>query len=136
MSEYESDLSVEQIFSKRELPEPCIVTDKDTETLEWIHGTDIDGTEYNVQLSSCDISYLIEHLFLNMMNLMLGRDTLGGAYPDTDGEEQLRNWRLINLLCIKSEATDRCCDMLRQVLYRLELPINIKQCSDVIKCPG
>ena len=38
------------------------------------------------------------------MNLITDGNTLGGAWPDTDGEEQLRNWRLINLLCIKSEA--------------------------------
>lgn len=104
MSDYESDLSVEQIFSPRELPGSCVVSDEDTETLEWIHGTDLNGTEFKLNLSGGDILYLVEHLFLNMMNLMLGGNTLGGAWSDSDGEEQLRNWRLINLLCVKSEA--------------------------------
>jgi len=88
----------------RAMTEPYIVNDNDTETLEWIYGNPNTHLNNIVQFSDFDISYLLEHLFLNLMNLMLGRNTLGGAWPDTDGEEQLRNWRLINLLCIKSEA--------------------------------
>jgi len=83
---------------------PCIVNDNDTETLEWIHGDSVVRFKVNIQLCCSDVGYLLEHLFLNLMNLITDGNTLGGAWPDTDGEEQLRNWRLINLLCIKSGA--------------------------------
>ncbi len=102
MSNYESDLSGEPLICLSSLNEPCVVSDGDTETLEYIHGADLYRNEINVKISGCDVGYLLEHIFLNLMNLMFGRDTLGGAFPDTDGEEQLQNWRLINLLFIKS----------------------------------
>jgi hypothetical protein len=107
MSNYESDLSVEKIFSPRELSGPCVVSDKDTETLEWIHGDSDVRFKVDIQMCCSDVGYLLEHIFLNLMNLMLDRDTLGGAWPDSDGEEQLQNWRLINLLCIKSGGWTR-----------------------------
>jgi len=86
----------------RAMTEPRIVNDDDRKTLEWIYGNSKESNNYTVQLSDCDIHYLLEHIFLNLMNLMLCRNTLGGAWPDTDGEEQLQNWRLINLIYIKS----------------------------------
>ncbi len=73
----------------------------DIQTLEWIYGNSKESFNNTVQLSDDDIYYLLEHLFLNLMNLMLGRNTLGGACPDWDGQEQLVNWRLINLVYIK-----------------------------------
>ncbi len=84
------------------MTEPLIVNDDDRKTMEWIYGNSKESNYYTVQLSDCDIHYLLEHLLLNLMNLMTGRNTLGGAWPDTDGEEQLQNWRLINLIYIKS----------------------------------
>jgi len=84
------------------MTEPLIVNGDDKKTLEWIYGNSKESNNYTVQLSDCDVHYLLEHLILNLMNLMLCRDTLGGAWPDTDGEEQLQNWRLINLIYIKS----------------------------------
>ena len=82
----------------------CIISEKDTETLEWIHGTSINRFEVNVKLSLCDVGYLIEHLFLNIFNLMFG-NPLACAWPDPDGEEQLQNWRLINILIKSGEIT-------------------------------
>jgi len=86
----------------RAMTEPLIVNDDDKETMEWIYGNSGESNDHTVQLSDGDSYYLLEHLFLNLINLMTGRDTLGGAWPDTDGEEQLQNWRLINLIFIKS----------------------------------
>ena len=86
----------------RAMTEPLIINDDDRKTLEWIYGNSKESNNYTVQLSDCDIHYLLEHLFLNLMNLMLDRETLGGAEPDIEGEEQLHNWRLINLIFIKS----------------------------------
>jgi len=88
----------------RAMTEPRIVNDDDRKTLEWIYGSSKESFNNTVQLSDDDIYYLLEHLFLNLMNLMTGRDTLGGAWPDIDGKEQLQNWRLINLCFIKSGA--------------------------------
>jgi len=104
MNHKNTDIQTNQFESLGGMKRPCIVNDNDTETLEWIYGNSKDSNNHTVQLSDGDIYYLLEHLFLNLMNLMLGRNTLGGAWPDTDGEEQLINWRLINLLCIKSGA--------------------------------
>jgi len=84
------------------MTEPLIVNDDDKKTMEWIYGNPKESNNHSVQLSDGDIYYLLEHLFLNLMNLMLDRETLGGAEPDTEGEEQLHNWRLINLIYIKS----------------------------------
>jgi len=105
MFEHEYNPLLDKIFlNAKEKRGPYIVSDKDTETLEWIYGNSKEPSEFTVQLSGWDISYLLEHLFLNLMNVMLGRHTLGGAWPDTDGEEQLINWRLINLIFINSGA--------------------------------
>jgi len=79
---------------------PCIVND--TMILEWIHGTDSNGTGFNVQLSFEDVTYLFDHLFVNIFNLMFGSQ-LVSTWPDTDGNEQLRNWRLINLIINSDE---------------------------------
>ena len=84
------------------MTEPLIVNDDDKMTMEWIYGNSKESNNHTVQLSDGDIYYLLDHLFLNLMNLMLCRETLGGAWPDTHGEEQLQNWRLINLIFIKS----------------------------------
>jgi len=96
-----------ETFPIRVMTEPFIVDDTNTRTLDWIHGDSRERNSNPVQLSDSDVWYLQEHLFLNLMNLMLGRHTLGGAWPDVDGEEQLRIWRLINLLCIKSRVLTR-----------------------------
>ena len=96
-----------ETFTIRAMKEPCIVNDTDTDTLDWIHGDSRERNSNPVQLSDSDVWYLLEHLFLNLMNLMLGRHTLGGAWPDVDGEVALRHWRLINLLCIKSGIMTR-----------------------------
>jgi hypothetical protein len=92
MSDYESN--------SRETPGPYVVSDEDTETLEWIHGTDLNGTEFNIQLSGVDIGYLLEHLFLNMFNLMFANPLVGA---DDVEEDQLRNWRWINLIIKSNE---------------------------------
>jgi len=88
---------------------PCIVSDKDTEVIDWIHGDSNwmhgDTNEIlvaNVRMSEYDIEYLIEHLMLNILNLIDGI-LMEGSVPDIDGQEQLQNWRLINIL-IKSGA--------------------------------
>ena len=100
MSNYESDLSEEQLISLIGLKGPCIVND--TVTLKWIHGTDSNGIGFNVQLSLDDVVYLLDHLFVNIFNLMFGSQPIG-TYPDTDGKEQLKNWRLINLIINSDE---------------------------------
>ncbi len=76
MSNYESDLSVEKIFSPRELSGPCVVSDKDTETLEWIHGDSDVRFKVDIKMCFSDVGYLLEHIFLNLINLMLDRDKL------------------------------------------------------------
>ena len=88
---------------------PCIVSDKDTEVIDWIHGdsnwmyeNNHDISIVNVRMSEFDIEYLIEHLVLNILNLIEG-NAMGGSVPEIDGQEQLQNWRLINIL-IKSGA--------------------------------
>jgi len=86
----------------RAMTEPLIINDNDKKTMEWIYGNPKECNNYTVQLSDGDIYYLLEHLFINLMNLMTGGNPLGCALPDIDGEEQLRNWRLINLIFIKS----------------------------------
>ena len=82
----------------------CIISEKDTETLEWIHGTSINRFEVNVKLSLCDVGYLIEHSMVYILNMIDG-NSLGWSYPDTDGEEQLQNWRLINILIKSGEIS-------------------------------
>ena len=74
---------------------------KDTEKLKWIYGADLNENEINVHLSGCDVKHLFEHLFLNIFNSMFGNPQVG-AWMEPDGEEQLWNWRLLNLV-IKSD---------------------------------
>ena len=88
---------------------PYIVSDKDTEVIDWIHGDSNwmhgDTNEIsvvNVRMSEYDIEYLIEHLMVHILNLIDG-NPMGGSVSDIDGQEQLQNWRLINIL-IKSGA--------------------------------
>jgi len=90
---------------------PCIVSNGDTEMMDWIHGDSNwmhgDTNEIsvvNVRMSEYDIEYLIEHLMLNILNLIDG-NTMGGSVPDIDGQEQLQNWRLINILIKSGEIT-------------------------------
>ncbi len=66
-----------------------------------MHGDTNEILVVNVRMSEYDIEYLIEHLMLNILNLIDG-NTMGGTVPDIDGQEQLQNWRLINLIFIKS----------------------------------
>jgi len=88
---------------------PCIVSNDDTEMMDWIHGDSNwmhgDTNEIlvvNVRMSEFDIEYLIEHLMLNILNLIEG-NPMDGSVPDIDGQEQLQNWRIINIL-IRSGA--------------------------------
>ena len=114
----------------RAMTEPRIVSDDDRKTLEWIYGNSKESNNYTVQLSDGDGHYLFEHLFLNLMNLMTGRDTLGGAWPDTDGEEQLQNWRLINLIFIKSGICTKD-DVKEKFLEICEIH-NVENDSDIL----
>lgn len=88
---------------------PCIVNKDDAEMMDWIHGDSNwmhgDTNEIlvvNVRMSEYDIEYIIERLMLNILNLIEG-NAMGGSDPDIDGQEQLQNWRIINIL-IKSGA--------------------------------
>lgn len=106
MNHKNTDMQTNQFECLDGMKRPCIVNDNDndTETLEWIYGNSKEPNNHTVQLSCWDISYLLEHLFLNLMNLITNGNTLGGAMPDEDGQEQLQNWRLINLIFINSGA--------------------------------
>jgi len=110
MNRYESDLSVKHFIYRRTMDGPCIVSDKDTEKLKWIYGAFLNGNEINVQLSGCDVKHLFEHLFLNIFNSMFGNPQVG-AWMEPNGEEQLWNWRLLNLVIksnekLKNEANE------------------------------
>lgn len=102
MSNHESDLSLENMLGEREVPGPFIVSDKDKKKLEWMHGTSFGELEVNIQLSTFDVAHLVEHVFLNMFNLMFG-SPLDGEWTENNGAEQIWNWRLINLIIKSNE---------------------------------
>ena len=83
----------------------------DTEMMDWIHGdsnwmyeNNHDISIVNVRMSEFDIEYLIEHLMVHILNLIDG-NPMGGSVSDIDGQEQLQNWRLINILIKSGEIT-------------------------------
>ena len=91
-----------EIFPPKPKTEPRIVNDSDTKTLEFIYGNPSVQLTNIVQLAGDDVWYLLDHLFHNLMNIMTNGNALGGVLYDEYGEEQLQNWRLINLLFIIS----------------------------------
>lgn len=106
---------------------PYIVDENDSWLLGYIHGRTDKQESYTVQLSDIDITYLVEHLFLYLQELMDGKPLLG-AFWDTDGKEQMLIWRLVNLM-IQSGGISR--DKADDIFYPIIFESNDGQVPDL-----